>query len=158
MSPLPHPHPDDVIIRRDKPETFALSVNAGSPQIVCESLEEALQRADSFATSLHARVWYTAGGRTCMLVNTKLLCRIWHEYVEMPGLRLTLDQARRLWAADAHVCASALERLVDLRCLVRTPDGRYARLAEGVGDVPRLRMAKAGVPPRDAGSARRHAR
>lgn len=158
MSPLPQPHPDDVIIRRERPGTFTLSVNPGPPQIVCESLEEALQRADSLATRQHSHVWYIAGGRTCLLANTKLLCRIWHEYVEMPGLRLTLDQARRLWAADAHLCGSALERLVDLRYLVRTPDGRYARHAEGAGDAPRLRMAKAEVPGRDAARARRHAR
>lgn len=158
MSPLPHPRADDVIIRRERPGTFTLSVNAGPPQIVCGSLEEAFRRADSVATSQHAHVWYTAGGRTCMLANTKLLGRIWREYVEMPGLRLTLDQARRLWAVDAHDCASALERLVDLRCLVRTSDGRYARLAEGTGEAPRLRMAKAEVPARDATWARRHAR
>ena len=34
-------------------------------------------------------------------IDTKWLERVVAEYREMPGLTLTLDQARRLWGCDA---------------------------------------------------------
>ena len=54
-----------------------------------------------------------------------LLARIRSEYIEMPGLRLTLLQARRLWAIDALTCASALNALESAGFLARTRDGAY---------------------------------
>jgi hypothetical protein len=56
-----------------------------------------------------------------------LLRAVWREYAEMPGLRLTVRQAQRLWATDERHCAAVLERLVAARLLIRTSDGRYAR-------------------------------
>ncbi|HLG57605.1 MAG TPA: hypothetical protein VI485_19840 [Vicinamibacterales bacterium] len=38
--------------------------------------------------------------------------RVWGEYLEMPGHRLTVPQACRLWAADAETSTMVLERLV----------------------------------------------
>ena len=55
-----------------------------------------------------------------------LLARVYGEYLEMPGLQLTLAQAARLWNSDRDTCALALETLVDasfLRCM----SGRYVR-------------------------------
>jgi hypothetical protein len=49
------------------------------------------------------------------------------EYVEMPGLRLTQREARRLWGLDDGVCARVLKALVDERFLRITGDGRYVR-------------------------------
>lgn len=49
------------------------------------------------------------------------------EYDEMPGLALTADQARRLWALDPRLCATVLTRLVDCGYLCRTGTGQYAR-------------------------------
>ena len=63
-------------------------------------------------------------------------------YVEMPGLRLTSEQAQRLWALGAHTCSSLLNSLIDLKFLVREPDGRYARGWQG-DDMGPFRMAKA---------------
>jgi len=57
-----------------------------------------------------------------------LLYRIRGEFLEMPGLRLTIDQAARLWHMDAAICASALMRLVGDRFLTRTRHGAYVRL------------------------------
>jgi hypothetical protein len=57
-----------------------------------------------------------------------LLYRIRGEFLEMPGLRLTLEQASRLWHLDAAICASALMRLVADRFLTRTRHGAYVRL------------------------------
>ena len=36
------------------------------------------------------------------------------EYREMPGLKLTISQAARLWAADPKSCARALNALVEI--------------------------------------------
>ncbi len=40
----------------------------------------------------------------------------------MPGLRLTIPQAARLWALESSTCTSVLQTLVEMRFLVRTRD------------------------------------
>ena len=62
----------------------------------------------------------------------------------MPGLRLKLDQVRRLTGVDAATCTIALESLVTANFLCVKADGAYARLGEGETD--RLRVAKAALP------------
>lgn len=57
-----------------------------------------------------------------------LLTRIRGEFREMPGLRLTLDQAARFWHMETATCAALLSRLVADRFLTRTERGAYARL------------------------------
>jgi len=49
------------------------------------------------------------------------------EYLEMPDLKLTFVQARRLWDAPADLCLSALNILVDAGFLIQTHDGRFLR-------------------------------
>ena len=66
-----------------------------------------------------------------MQIDRPLLDRICGEYREMPALRLTVGQASRLWALDRALCASALDALVQERCLRQTPDGLYARRGAG---------------------------
>ena len=44
------------------------------------------------------------------------------DFREMPGLKLTLPQAARLWAYDALFCSEVLETLVETRFLVRSRD------------------------------------
>jgi len=44
------------------------------------------------------------------------------DFLEMPGLRLTLPQAARLWAYDALFCSEVLTILVESRFLVRSRD------------------------------------
>lgn len=56
-----------------------------------------------------------------------LLDRIRGEYLEMPGLRLTVPQALRLWGLPQDVCEYALDRLVDDGFLRRTADGRFVK-------------------------------
>jgi hypothetical protein len=70
-----------------------------------------------------------------------LLRRIQSEFHEMPGLRLTRDQARRLWGLDADTCERMLQRLVDANFLACHGDGRYGRGGER-SDQPPMRMAK----------------
>jgi hypothetical protein len=56
-----------------------------------------------------------------------LVRRIRGEFLEMPGLRLTLQQARRLWRLDDTACDAVLAVLVDAQFLARTPDGAFVR-------------------------------
>ena len=57
----------------------------------------------------------------------EVLQRIRGEFVEMPGLRLTSAQARRLWGLEGDVCTALLGSLVDARFLVQTRDGVFVR-------------------------------
>jgi hypothetical protein len=76
--------------------------------------------------------------------HPQLLRRIEGEYLEMPGLRLTCQQARRLLGLDEAVCAELLGALVDQKFLALAPDGRYTRFneARNAPNPPR-RMVKA---------------
>jgi hypothetical protein len=53
--------------------------------------------------------------------------RIRGEFLEMPGLRLTPAQARRLWRLDETACEAVLGALVDARFLAKTRDGAFVR-------------------------------
>lgn len=57
----------------------------------------------------------------------ELTRRIRAEYVEMPGLRLTERQARRIWNLDEVRCEAVLRALMDAQFLRRTTDGAYIR-------------------------------
>jgi hypothetical protein len=57
----------------------------------------------------------------------QLLPRIVGEYQEMPGLRLTLRQAQRLWALDERTSRELLHALVDRQFLTQLRDGSYVR-------------------------------
>jgi hypothetical protein len=56
-----------------------------------------------------------------------ILRRIQGEYNEMPGLRLTIAQAQRLWGLDRAECDAVLGALVDAKFLIRNRDGAYVR-------------------------------
>jgi hypothetical protein len=49
------------------------------------------------------------------------------EYSEVPGLRLTIREAERLWGLEAHVCEAILETLVASSFLRRTKQDQYVR-------------------------------
>ena len=74
--------------------------------------------------------------------HTPLLTRIRGEYLEMPGLRLTFEQAQRLFGVDRTLCMMLLDALVEAKFLCVTSDGAYMRLIDGA-DVLRPRPAKA---------------
>jgi hypothetical protein len=67
---------------------------------------------------------------------SSLLRRVCGEFLEMPGMRLTAGQARRLWGLDDETCRYVLEFLVDAGFLCRRPDGMYVRLTEGHTECP----------------------
>jgi hypothetical protein len=56
-----------------------------------------------------------------------VLVRIQGEFLEMPGLCLTPEQACRLWRLEPSTCEAALDALVDARFLARTRDGAFIR-------------------------------
>ena len=82
-------------------------------------------------------------------VSDVILQRIYGEFLEMPGMRLTLSQAQRLWGLDERTCRQLLGYLVDTKFLCRSAHGNYGRSSDGPMPVPRPRMAKAGI---DAGA------
>jgi hypothetical protein len=56
-----------------------------------------------------------------------LIERIRSEFLEMPGLRLTCQQASRLWHLDDRTCDAVLQRLVGERFLWCTASGAFVR-------------------------------
>jgi hypothetical protein len=56
-----------------------------------------------------------------------LVQRVRGDFNEMPGLRLTLAQAARLWDMDPAVCRRVIDDLVTCRFLRWTPTGTVAR-------------------------------
>lgn len=68
-----------------------------------------------------------------------LLGRIRSEYLEMPGLRLTVPQVQRLFGGERAACEEVLDRLVKERFLFHEADGTYARLT----GEPRIRVSRA---------------
>jgi len=71
----------------------------------------------------------------------EVLRRVQGEFLEMPGLRLSEPQARRLWGLNAEQCAALLGALVDAKFLFRTRDGAFMRAEHAT-------MARAALPPR----------
>ena len=53
------------------------------------------------------------------------IARIRTEYFEMPGLKLTANQVRRLCGLPVEECERALEVLVDARFLAQSRDGAF---------------------------------
>ena len=60
-----------------------------------------------------------------------LLNRVRGEYREMPAMRLTLEQAMRLWNLDRQACATVLNSLVASRFLEVDTFGRYRKAHNG---------------------------
>ena len=63
------------------------------------------------------------------LTLESLARRLLREYLEMPGLSLSLAQSTRLLSADMPTCRRVLDSLIDAGCLTRTAAGTYTRNA-----------------------------
>lgn len=76
-----------------------------------------------------SKLWFMMTPRPTSIVDTPdaLLHRIRGEFVEMPGLRLTMAQAARLWHLDQALVGRLFGQLVESRFLARQPDGAYRR-------------------------------
>jgi hypothetical protein len=76
-----------------------------------------------------------------MMTTQDVVSRIRAEFLEMPGMRLTIQQVERLFGIERILSQSVLDSLVDERFLCVTPDGLYGRLTEE--NVSRPRHVKA---------------
>jgi hypothetical protein len=69
---------------------------------------------------------------TPVRATEEVLRRVQGEFMEMPGLRLTEAQARRLWGLDEAACGALLGALVDAKFLFRTSSGAFMRFEHAV--------------------------
>jgi hypothetical protein len=74
--------------------------------------------------------------------DNTILIRIRAEYLEMPGLHLTLDQMQRLFGVERTLCEQVIDALVAMEFLRVKPSGTYARVTDGAL-YPRPHAAKA---------------
>jgi hypothetical protein len=58
--------------------------------------------------------------------------RVRSEFIEMPGMQLTLPQATRLWNLGLDDCRSVIDTLVDAGFLAWTPQRRVVRTGRNV--------------------------
>jgi hypothetical protein len=91
--------------------------------------------------------------RTITSLHEQGLERIRAEYLEMPGMRLKLEQVQRLCGIERSICEMVLDSLVEAKFLFVKSDGCYARLADG--KVPPLRPSRADLDTRSALSTSR---
>jgi len=82
------------------------------------------------------------------MIQDSLLGRLRAEFLEMPGLRLTVPQAQYLCGVDRVQCQQMLDALVAARFLCVRPDGAYMRLMEEadnrrVAETPNLYLPEA---------------
>jgi response regulator of citrate/malate metabolism len=53
--------------------------------------------------------------------------RVIAEFLEMPGLSLSIEQGARLWGIETHACRRLLDDLVEQHFLRATLRGLYVR-------------------------------
>src|SRR6478672_11668903 len=70
-----------------------------------------------------------------MVTIIRLVERIREEYVAMPGLKLTREQACRLWGVGHETCTAALEVLLAEGFLHQTGTGKYVALPRPGGSA-----------------------
>jgi hypothetical protein len=77
--------------------------------------------------------------------HTLLLNRVRCEFIEMPGLQLTLPQAARLWGMELRACQGVIEALVAASFLRWTARGTVVRADAVRADAVRAGAARARV-------------
>ena len=76
-----------------------------------------------------AVVVYAGRNGVCLNVH-RTLERIRAEFLEIPGLRLTVEQTRRLCGVEPDLCEAVLDALVDAKFLRLMRDNTYMRLTD----------------------------
>ena len=74
-----------------------------------------------------ARVGSTVANRVRMEFQ-RLVLRVRNEFIEMPGLQLTLPQAARLWGLDRTASQKVIDALVEGAFLRWTARGTVVRV------------------------------
>jgi hypothetical protein len=88
-------------------------------------------------------------------IDQRVLERLRAEYLEMPGLKLRIEQVQRLCGIEETMCRLILDLLVKTRFLCLKSDGTYVRLTEG--SSPRSRPVRAMVTSTPIGMTSRRA-
>lgn len=68
----------------------------------------------------------------CLRDFDALLARARSEYLEMPGLAITVQQASRLWNTEPEIAQELLTRLVTTRFLRERENGSFVRTGDGL--------------------------
>ena len=138
------PESGDVIVREahhDGEFRYLLSTVGFANQISIVDYTGAVRHALAYAESQHVKAWIVVDGGEPVPISDQLrwtaprpagpdvLERLRGEFLEMPGLQLTVTQVRRLCGIDPAACQTMLDALVEAKFLCRTVDGRYVRRA-----------------------------
>ena len=67
------------------------------------------------------------------IVDARLAQRVQGEFTEMPGMRLTIGQAARLFGLTVRIAEAVLDELSQASFLRRSCDGKYALAADSLG-------------------------
>jgi hypothetical protein len=78
-------------------------------------------------------------------LDYRVLERIRAEYLEMPDMKLRVEQVQRLCGVEPTMCTLVLDALVRANFLCLKSDGTYMRLTEGTSSL--LGPAKAAPRP-----------
>ena len=76
-------------------------------------------------------------GDTVPAIQGPIAQRVRGEFTEMPGMRLTVAQAERLFGLTVEIAEAVLDDLQRTSFLGRSGDGRYALAADPPGGVGR---------------------
>ena len=130
--------PDEVFARPERERRKDTSRESRSPHVAVRqqphssTVDQVLD--DSFPAS-DPPSWTGAISRVAASpnrqINEAVLRRVQAEFLEMPGLCLTLDQAQRLWGLEPRTCESLLNSLIDSRFLRRTGRGLFVLCRPG---------------------------
>lgn len=80
-------------------------------------------------------------------LDQRVLERIRAEYLEMPGMKLRIEQVQRLCGIEQTMCEVVLDALVKADFLCLKSDGTYVLLTEGSSVLPRPAKAALKATP-----------
>ena len=72
-----------------------------------------------------------------IFLDQRVLERLRAEYLEMPGMKLSIEQVQRLCGIEQTMCELVLDALVKANFLCLKSDGTFVRLTEGRSSLPR---------------------
>ena len=87
-------------------------------------------------------------------LDQRVLERLRAEYLEMPGMKLRIEQVQRLCGIEQTMCKLVLDALVNAGFLCLKSDGTYVRSTEGGASLPRPPKAGLKLTPSVTSSRR----
>jgi hypothetical protein len=111
------------LVPADTRSTHATSSERRIPPNVDQVLADSFPASDPPSwTNAISRL---ASTRESQSSDERFVRRIRTEFLEMPGLCLTIEQAQRLWSVEPRRCEAVLNALIDSRFLRRTDRGLF---------------------------------